>query len=728
MSNQLLGKLKIINDSRLRLQEILNSKGIESNSNSLPGLIEDVNRLKLEGTIDPPTWTGIEDIEEPTDYYKPGIDFESIYANDTTKNSYTSVAMFLMKVSNFDAPTVPQAAINGFKYFKFSDSNTLQSAVSTSNNPAHTWDKTKDIEGADGEKYRYVLAYKNDYANWNIDYNADLLALDGLIIFKGEYNALGWRDNTDAPAYTEIKSGCTFTQALLGGTYDYTCPSARTFISYADTLAANEATFFQCDNLTFVKIMGNNPNIGNYHNTFRYCTKLRYIRLGTTVGLNGENTFANLHNCFIKIDKINGDLGYTAFHDDRGLFQRATNLKIKIGEVNNVNVRLGANDVTKRPEGIELEIDIVNGNIQANALREAYIGFIGVRIHEIRGSIGEYAFYETPIYPVVKFTAGTVNNPTISQYAFAGTPIETLDMRNSLIVSISNNAFENCEQLSEIKFGNYITTLGDNLFYNCPSLKALVLSDSISTLSSYSFAGSSLENVYLGASIITLPSYCFCACRKLKTIILNEELTALGSYCFAETNALEKIILPAKISIIPTYCFYNSSIKEITFRGNIEKIDNSCFGACTNLKSIDLTGVKVFGTSCFAKAGLEKIEIPASLSSWTASSFTDIHTKVLFNEELQLTNDLNVSYNDLSIENFLKLLQSIAIQNAHHTITVSPTSFNSIRTDQTNNFYNLVKNKYITETEEGELELAEQYDEGAKTILAYITSKNISLV
>ena len=156
MSNVLINKFKTIDDSRARLKFILEDKGIQPSSTSLPGLVEDVN--KLTGTVIEPEWTGVPYEEPPTDYYKPDIDFDAIYEADTDKDNFANVTLLLIKVADFNG-NLGLGQITGFDNYKFSDTKTLDgySHATYKRNLAHTWASSKDIDNGKGDKYRWIM-------------------------------------------------------------------------------------------------------------------------------------------------------------------------------------------------------------------------------------------------------------------------------------------------------------------------------------------------------------------------------------------------------------------------------------------------------------------------------------------------------------------------------------------------------------------------------------------
>ena len=65
------------------------------------------------------------------------------------------------------------------------------------------------------------------------------------------------------------------------------------------------------------------------------------------------------------------------------------------------------------------------------------------------------------------------------------------------VMSISNNAFSNCKNLSFIELGDSLTSIGESCFYGCTSLKSIRIPSKVSKIGNFSFSGcNSLGTIY----------------------------------------------------------------------------------------------------------------------------------------------------------------------------------------------------------------------------------------
>ncbi len=129
---------------------------------------------------------------------------------------------------------------------------------------------------------------------------------------------------------------------------------------------------------------------------------------------------------------------------------------------------------------------------------------------------------------------GTVTIPPqteiIGSYAFSGQALQTIEIPGHVTL-IAQNAFAQCQGLTEVLFNEGIENIG-----------------------SYAF-------MYTGITSITLPSTCtrvgdaaFYGCADLASLQLNEGLEEIGSYAFGATG-LSSITLPDSVYIIGDHAF-----------------------------------------------------------------------------------------------------------------------------------------------------------------------------
>ncbi len=177
-------------------------------------------------------------------------------------------------------------------------------------------------------------------------------------------------------------------------------------------------------------------------------------------------------------------------------------------------------------------------------------------------------------------------------------------IQNGVVVSISNNAFENCS-MTGVKLPNSLETIGDNAFKSCSNLTSIEIPINCTTIGDSAFEGcASLESV-------TFP-----------TIFKGSE----GSYgieIFKGCSSLESVSLPKRLTQIPQGMFKNcSNLSNVIFDSSTTSIGNEAFYSCSSLSGINLPDtITTIGMSAFANSGLTEIIIPAGIQSVGSLAF-----------------------------------------------------------------------------------------------------------
>ena len=161
------------------------------------------------------------------------------------------------------------------------------------------------------------------------------------------------------------------------------------------------------------------------------------------------------------------------------------------------------------------------------------------------------------------------------------------------IVSIGNNVFEACYNLTSINFPSLITA-GDYCFsayyltsINLPKLQTAGIGCFIE------FRGTSINF----PSLITAGNYCFQDCYNLTSINFPSLITA-GDYCFQDCTKLTSINMPL-LQTAGNGCFYQLHNLISINLPSLITAGNSCFYECYKLISVDLPSLVTADDFCF---------------------------------------------------------------------------------------------------------------------------------
>ncbi len=158
------------------------------------------------------------------------------------------------------------------------------------------------------------------------------------------------------------------------------------------------------------------------------------------------------------------------------------------------------------------------------------------------------------------------------------------------VISVQDNAFNNCYNLQGIYLPGELQTIGNSAFYRCTGLLKVAVPKRVTSIGNAAFYGSD----------------------KLFMIYMQEAadsgLVSIGDEAFYQCRALEYFcsdkgfVIPGNLEAIGASAFYDCrAIKEIEFRESIQTLGEGAFQYCNMLKSVILSGsIKVIPKNAFA--------------------------------------------------------------------------------------------------------------------------------
>lgn len=195
----------------------------------------------------------------------------------------------------------------------------------------------------------------------------------------------------------------------------------------------------------------------------------------------------------------------------------------------------------------------------------------------------------------------------------------------SMVVGISDWAFQYSKRLKYIKIPENVKYLGHGVFDNCINLKEVYLSKNITDLPYSTFNScDSLEKidvskdnkkyysrngvlyskdlkefvccppqkekVIIPKTVTTIKRNAFMGCGKLTNIVLPENLKEIEGCAFSRCTNLSKIELPTSLKKIDYFSFFCSNIKQIYLKDDEIKFDYNILLNCSSLKTIVIKG------------------------------------------------------------------------------------------------------------------------------------------
>lgn len=140
----------------------------------------------------------------------------------------------------------------------------------------------------------------------------------------------------------------------------------------------------------------------------------------------------------------------------------------------------------------------------------------------------------------------------IGNRAFENSKCESVVLPDT-IIEIENEAFKNCQSLSEIKLSMNLQKIGRWAFLGCKSLKSITLPETLNYLGTECFVNSGIEQVVIPGSLHTVPSGCFMNCNLIK-VIMKEGISVIdkSAFCSFNNNSLKEIVFPKSIELVDT--------------------------------------------------------------------------------------------------------------------------------------------------------------------------------
>ena len=172
---------------------------------------------------------------------------------------------------------------------------------------------------------------------------------------------------------------------------------------------------------------------------------------------------------------------------------------------------------------------------------------------EIFGTWKEGTGYIPAISP---FPSGMVTIPDM----LAGKPVAI----------VGTNAFNGCNQISQIVMPIGVKSIGMYAFSRCRGLKSMTIPNTVTNIGFSAFRDcSGMTNMTISVSLSCIPNGAFIDCSKLQSIIIPDGVTQIGDSSFEGCSCLSNVTIGSSVTNIGSRAFkdiFNGA--EIVFRGN----------------------------------------------------------------------------------------------------------------------------------------------------------------
>ena len=215
------------------------------------------------------------------------------------------------------------------------------------------------------------------------------------------------------------------------------------------------------------------------------------------------------------------------------------------------------------------------------------------------------------------------NVTSIGRRAFAGSKYSEIVLPET-VVTISNDAFYACENLTSVRLPSKLSSLGARAFCECVKLKEVNLGSSLREIQSSAFNHCiNLKKITLPSKLTVIGESAFRDCFKLTGVKLGKNVRSIDENAFARNYRLTGITIPSKVKTVGMGAFFKCKrLKKVVFENDNTELDKYVFDGCEALKKISLPkNMKDIPEGLFNRSGLRKIKLPAKVSIMKARAF-----------------------------------------------------------------------------------------------------------
>lgn len=152
-----------------------------------------------------------------------------------------------------------------------------------------------------------------------------------------------------------------------------------------------------------------------------------------------------------------------------------------------------------------------------------------VTLNEGCTTLGDHVFKNCPLTSLT--FPSTLSS--ISEFAFEGTKLETVDLSNTQITRLPKGCFYNCQQLNDVKLPIALTDIGECAFYKS-AIASITFPFSLQKIDAWAFQYTKLTNVVIPTTTGHIGDGAFSDNANLKTVVVN------GPECYLAVSAFAK--------------------------------------------------------------------------------------------------------------------------------------------------------------------------------------------
>ncbi len=362
---------------------------------------------------------------------------------------------------------------------------------------------------------------------------------------------------------------------------------------------------------------------------------------------------------------------------------------------------------------VSIPESFINGEITYSVkeiAREAFKGSKALKevsIPRTITSIGGHAFKDCLALATVNYNANNCR--------------QAYDKRKGKMFS----AFEDCNSITKINFGDDVTYIPEYLFWGCAGIAEITIPENVITISGAAFIDCSalttlnfnaakcvamsseisgrtmpafinapISVINFGEMVTNIPSFAFFGFKGLASITIPSQITKIGGSAFRECPNLTNVKFNAEAcavshtvkgeTILPP--FNNPAITTVSFGDNVERIPDYLFWGCKGIQNLTLnSNITEIGASAFyGCAALTSVTIPEGVTVIKGRAFS------------ACTNLSLVNFNALNCTNMTSLENDKLIPAFEKSAITQVVFGDNVKTIPDNAFANCVSLNTIT--------------------------------
>jgi len=343
-----------------------------------------------------------------------------------------------------------------------------------------------------------------DNVSWVLDNEGTLFISGSGVMYDWDLNAgdAPWYDYREQVVSINISEGITsIGEAAFSSFTNLESVSIPNSVKYIETFA-----FYRCEKLGYIYLPSSVTDIGNY--VFAYCDNLMEIEVS-----DDNNSFCSIDGVLYDNSKttlITWPCGKGNGSIYNGVSTIAENAMYGCDKITEIVIPASVTLIERY--GIRSCANLRNITIEKDPV------FGHLALTDCENLENFYVNSDSTLYCSEDGVLFSKDKTTLVRCPAAKRSISISDK----ITELSNQAFDECQLLTEIQIPGSVQKIGEQAFSGCRSLSKLVIPSGIKEISGFIFSNStSLSTVYIPSSVSSIGQWAFFSCRSIKHVLFE---------------------------------------------------------------------------------------------------------------------------------------------------------------------------------------------------------------